>query len=115
MVDRVYLDEDSCGIRLIAALRRHRLDVVAADEVGNRFIADSAQLEFAQEQGRPIVTGNYKDFGPLQTSWSEAGREHPGFIIWHHSRFSPESLAEQIFEILIERTPAQLRNALIWL
>lgn len=115
MSGRLYLDEDSCGLRLISALRALGIDVLSAEEAGNRWVSDTAQLEFAMGQDRPIVTANYKDFAPLHTAWGRVGREHSGIIIWKQSRYSPEALAGTLAELGASRTGAQFRNALVWI
>lgn len=114
MSERLYLDEDSCALRLISALRARGIDVLSADEARNRWVSDAVQLEFAAAQDRPIVTANYKDFAPLHASWGRVGREHAGIIIWTQSRYSPETLARTLAELCATRCGAQFRNALVW-
>ncbi|HLF03443.1 MAG TPA: DUF5615 family PIN-like protein [Anaerolineales bacterium] len=52
--------------------------VMDADRAGQ---SDEAQLEFAAQQGRAILTYNIKHFSPLAQLWYEAGRDHAGIIL----------------------------------
>lgn len=58
----IYIDEDSCETRLIAALRRLGMDVVAAEEVGRRGVPDEDHLAYSCSLQRPILTRNLIDF-----------------------------------------------------
>jgi hypothetical protein len=111
----LYLDEDSCALRLIAALRGGGIDVISADEMGNRRVSDTAQLEFAANLNRPIVTANYKDFAPLHAAWGRSGREHAGVIIWKQERYSSEQLASALMNLCSTRSLVEFRNSLVWL
>jgi hypothetical protein len=111
----LYLDEDSCDTRLVAALLRFGIQVLLGTGGGRGAFADSRQLEFALSIGWPIVTANYKDFARMQAAWGRAGREHPGIIIWRRERWRPEPLAAALYEICSTRTQGQFRNTVIWL
>jgi hypothetical protein len=110
----LYVDADSCADRLLAALRRAQVDVVAANELGLAAIADEDQFRQAVSLGRPILTGNYKDFLPLYSAWAREGRHHMGLLIRRHGRVSYETLATEIATVCKSRTEEEFRNALIW-
>ncbi len=103
----LYIDEDSCGRRLIAALRRSGCDVLTAEEAKTRSWSDERQLEFAADVGRVLVSANVGDFAGLQQSWGASGRDHAGIIIWKRSRWSPELFAERLASL-----PNDVCNAL---
>jgi len=76
----LYIDED-ITYKLAKALRERGFDAVAAYEVGNVGVPDSAHLEFAVSQRRALLTCNAKDFSTLFDEWWEAGKEHYGIIV----------------------------------
>lgn len=109
----LYIDEDSCGRRLVAALRRLGFDVLTVDEARTRRWSDEQQLEFATGAGRVVVSANVGDFARLQQSWGEEGREHPGIVIWKRDRWSPERFAERLASLSDEDSNA-LANAILY-
>ena len=110
----LYIDADSCSVRIVAALERLAFEVLLGTKDGRTDMSDPEHLEFAREQGWPIVTANYKDFAPLHKAWAELGRDHPGIIIWTQNRESPERTAAALFELCGTRTQEQFRNSIIW-
>jgi hypothetical protein len=42
---------------------------------------DAEVLEIAYAQGRVLVTDNIRDFAPLSTEWTAAGRAHAGILL----------------------------------
>lgn len=109
----LYIDEDSCDVRLIAALRRAGFDVVTADEAGTRGWSDREQLEFAASLGRVILSANVGDFAGLQRSWGRMHRHHFGIVIWKRPRWSPERFAEH-FAGVVEGLSGTLENAILY-
>lgn len=65
----LYIDEDSCGRRLVAGLRRLGFDVLTVDEAKTRRWSDEQQLQFATSAGRLVVSANVGDFARLQQAW----------------------------------------------
>lgn len=113
-VPKLYIDEDSCDARLIAALRRAGFDVFTADEAGTRGWDDERQLAFAASMGRVILTANAGDFAALQRSWGRSGRHQPGIVIWKRDRWSPERFAEHFARVMDQSLHA-LANAIMYL
>ena|SRR6185436_7961682 len=66
---------------LAAALRSRGYDVLHVFHVQRGGFQDEAQLAFAVEQGRTLLTYNMQDFAPLATLWYETGRSHAGIIL----------------------------------
>jgi hypothetical protein len=93
----LYLDADSCWDRLIDALVRLGFDVARGTLELPIGALDESHLARATELDRVLVTANRADFSRLQTTWAEAGRGHPGIVVWDKRRSrSPEVLAEDI-------------------
>ncbi len=77
---KLYLDED-VPIAVAEALRRHKMDVLTTGEAGNQHASDRAQLEYATEQARCIVTRNARDFMELAAEALQQQRPHAGIIL----------------------------------
>lgn len=75
------LDED-ISYRVAEGLRRRGVDAVSVHEVGraNTRLSDEAQLEFAVNQGRVMVTYNRADYQALDAAWRVEGRMHAGIL-----------------------------------
>lgn len=110
---RVYLDEDSGGERLAAALRRFGFDVLSTVEAGREADPDERQLEFAFAERRVIITANQRDFSALQSEWGRLGRPHAGIIVHRQVGQSPEALAEAIFEFASSLALGAFDNAIV--
>jgi hypothetical protein len=76
---KLYLDHD-ISYRIAEQLRARGYDAIGAWEVGNAELLDQAQLEYAADQGRVLVTCNAQDFAPLYLEWWNAGQHHNGII-----------------------------------
>lgn len=75
-----FLDED-VQVVIGDALRARGFDVVHVYDVGRQRLPDEAQLAFAAEQGRVLVTYNRGDFARLTVAYAEAGRPHAGLVL----------------------------------
>ncbi len=78
---KFYFDEDSAEHRLIAALRSRAMDVATSLDAGMNARDDEAQLMFASEQARILVSANASDFAALHREWLEQGRSDSGILI----------------------------------
>ena len=78
---KFYLDEDISPRVAEIARGRCQLDVLSAHEAGTQGWADAAQLRYAAEQGRCIVTRNRDDFVRETRTAYEAQRPHAGVLI----------------------------------
>jgi predicted nuclease of predicted toxin-antitoxin system len=78
---KFYLDEDISPRVAEIARGRCQLDVVSAHEVGTHAWTDGAQLRYAAERGRCIVTRNRDDFIRETRSAYEAQSAHAGVLI----------------------------------
>lgn len=70
-------------VRLARELRRRGYDVESCQEAGraNQRISDEAQLAYAAQQGRAILTFNFLDFVPIDAAWKAARRQHAGIVV----------------------------------
>ncbi len=69
---------------LANALRRHGCDAVSCLEANrvNQGISDEAQLAYATEYGRAMLTNNMIDFIRLDQTWKRNGQQHAGIILY---------------------------------
>ncbi len=79
---RLYTDEHISG-RLARALERRGYDAVSCAEAGraDQGISDEAQLVYASQNSRAILTSNHIDFLRLDAAWKRDGRQHAGIIL----------------------------------
>lgn len=77
---KLYLDEH-IWYGLATALRERGYDAIHVYDADRSGLDDEAQLAYAAEQGRAILTFNTRDFEPLATEWFFAGKSHAGIII----------------------------------
>jgi len=78
---KFYPDEDLSPRVAEIARTRCQLDVVSAHEVDTRGWDDAAQLRFAAENGRCIVTRNRDDYIVHTLAAFEAQNPHAGVLI----------------------------------
>lgn len=106
---RLYLDEDvSVLIKRILVSRGH--DVVTTVDEGKLSESDAAQLAFAAENERVIVTHNHGDFEKLASEYIAAGRSHCGIIVAYRRR--PSEIAERLLRLLDSVTADEICNQL---
>lgn len=77
---KLYLDED-LSPTIGELLRRHGMEVTTAHEVGNIQLDDRAQLAYASQEERAIVTANVVDFLELHRDAVATNTEHHGIIL----------------------------------
>lgn len=107
----LYIDEDAMASAMVAGLRRAGVDVLTADEAGNRGIADEAHLAFAAAQKRLLYSFNRRDFARIHAEWLRRGAAHPGIILLTDRR---ASIGYQISEVvaLLNREPEEAANTI---
>lgn len=77
---KLYLDEN-LSPRIAELLRARGLDATSAHEAGNTQLTDAAQLRYATDQVRAIVTGDVADFVALATEMIAANVDHAGIVL----------------------------------
>jgi hypothetical protein len=75
-----YADEN-VKAAIVAGLRRNGMDVVTAQDRGQRETDDEILLETAASEGRLLLT-NDTDFLRIHTEWLVIGRSHAGIVYW---------------------------------
>lgn len=77
---RVYLDED-VDVLLCPLLAGHRHTCTSASDVGHLGWTDEAQLEYATNDNRVLITHNRVDFEKLAVAWYGSNRPHAGVVL----------------------------------
>lgn len=81
----------------IAVMARDRgLDITSSHELGLNSAADDAQLAFATNDGRCLVTRNYDDSATLTTRSMEHGEPHAGVV------FVPTTMPDRHTEAIVD-------------
>jgi hypothetical protein len=76
----VYIDE--CVDRpVVEALRQRKVDVLTALEAGRGQDPDDAQLAYAGQLGRVLLSYNRIHFRRVHAAYLRAGREHAGIVL----------------------------------
>jgi hypothetical protein len=98
---------------LASELRRRGYDAESCVEAGRsgQAISDEAQLVYATQQGRALLTFNKTDFLHLDQAWKAARRASAGIIVspqiedlgellrrvvWHLDNYSPSAQADML-------------------
>ena len=112
---RLYSDED-VHPTLALVLCRDGYDVLSTHGAGraNQRLSDEAQLLYATQQGRALLTFNARDFVRLDSLWKAAGKRHHGIVV------SPRiddlgDLLRRVKWHLDTISPANQDNILLWL
>jgi len=77
---KFYLNEDIAP-DLAKLLRQRGFDAISTYEAGMAGKSDEEQMEFAQQEGRAILSCNFRDYLRLAKEWFLAGKEHYGIIV----------------------------------
>jgi len=96
---KVYLDED-LSPAIAELLRQYGIDATSAQEVGNVQLDDRAQLAYATQEGRAVVTSNVVDFLELAHEAVASNTEHAGIVLVPSSFRGDEfqAITDGIFE-----------------
>ncbi len=92
---KLYLDED-LSPRVAEGLRKRGRDVVSSHEAGNDELPDEAQLSYATESERHLVTYNRRDYLVLADQWYRAGRHFPKILLMRESRYPRHAIGAQV-------------------
>ena len=111
----LYTDEDVFRA-LARALRDRGYDAQSCQEAGRagQGVPDDAQLAYASQHGRAILTFNSTDFLWLDVDWKEAGREHAGIFVSAEVGDLGE-LLRRVERHLNTYPPSVQHNTLLWL
>ena len=102
---------------LARTLRQRGYDAVSCQEAGlvSRRIADDAQIVYATEHGRALLTYDVIDFIQLDRRWKAQGWRHAGIIAVPSSVNSFGQLLRRVIVHLESAGPETQRDTLLWL
>jgi len=106
---RLYLDAD-VDVKLAASLRRAGFDCVSAREIDNAALDDEAQMVFAVNEGRVLLTHNIQDFVPIFRRWWHTGLNHPGIVV--SQQIPLGELQRRVVRLLDTVTAGEMENNL---
>jgi len=76
----VYLDED-VDVLLVPLLAARGIDALTTIAAGHLGETDEAQLEFALQETRVLITHNRTDFEQLAVQWWNQQKDHAGIVL----------------------------------
>ena len=112
---RLFTDE-MLSPDLARELRHRGYDVLSCHEAGraNQAISDEAQLDYATQNGRAILTFNARHFIGLDQQWRARQQPHGGIVV--SPRIADLGLLLRcVARHLDTYSPAAQRNLLLWL
>ena len=112
MFVKTYLDEN-ISVVVAELLRSRGFQAISAQEVGNKSLSDSSQLEFASNQKMSILTHDRIDFENLAKEYFVNGKTHHGIII--AVRRPIHEIAERLLKVLNEFTADEMTNQIIYI
>ncbi len=110
---RLYFDED-VSVLVAELLRSHGFDVLTTREAQQLGNSDAAQLQYAVEHQRTMLTHNRIDFELLHTEAVETQGSHAGILVANR-RASDFELARRIMTLLNRFTADEVVNQLLYL
>lgn len=108
-----YTDDDVNG-EAIRWARNLGVQIVTANEAGNRGADDPIYFDYAAAHGYVLVTGNIRDFEALFYRWAESGREHPGMVLIRPEVRTSAGWIAQELQILFEAASPEYMINRIW-
>jgi hypothetical protein len=109
---RLLLDAD-VHVRAAKILRLHGFDVLSVSEIGRQALPDEAQLTWAAEQGRCIMTFNVAHFSRAHRRWLEEGGHHAGIVVCQQVPLG--EFLRRCHLLLSTYTPDMVRDQRLWL
>ena len=80
-----FVFDQHVNARALKGLREDGVDVVHVADVGLSEADDAGILAWAAQEGRIVVTRNYKDFAPLAQAYANRGVSFPGVLFYASS------------------------------
>lgn len=109
---RLFLDED-VHAGLAQALTRRGFDAVHAQNLERAGLSDDAQLTYAIQQERCLISFNVKDFVLLHNHYVKAEKAHCGIIV---SKQLPLGMVlVKLLALMSRHSQASMRNRLVFL
>lgn len=99
---------------IVVGLRRRGMDVVTAQERGQRRADDDILLLAATAEGRLMLT-NDKDFLVTAAAWQAAGQSHAGIVFWPQRKLSIGEAIRRIINYASQTAAADAANMVKYL
>jgi hypothetical protein len=112
---RLHFDEDAEAHALVRALRDRALDVTTSSEAGLIEISDEAQLLWATEKSRALLTYNAADFCRLHGEFMKAGRHHAEIIVAEQQRLPVGEMMRRVLRLRAALDAETMRDRLEFL
>lgn len=109
---RLYLNEN-LSWRIAKALREYGYDVISSHEAEMDQADDLTQFAFAVEQGRAVVTNNFRDFVALDNGYALEGKSHYGIIFT--IKYPLPILIRKLRAVLDSVSQDHMMNQIRWL
>lgn len=93
---------------VVDGLRRHSMDVVTAQERGQRMTDDEVLLETASAEARLLLT-NDTDFLRIHGEWMVKGIDHTGIVYWPQDLPIGEAI-RRIVQYALQTRPEDAAN-----
>lgn len=103
----LYLDED-VSVLVADLLRGRGYSAQTTREAGQLGKSDNAQLDYAVQHGRALLTHNRADFEAFAGEYAATGRSHNGIILAQHN--PPYELVRRLMRLLNQVTADEMRN-----
>jgi predicted nuclease of predicted toxin-antitoxin system len=110
---QLYLDED-VSVLVAQLLRPHGFEALTTRDAHNLGNSDAAQLRYAAENHRTLLTHNRIDYERLHAEGLRDQRPHAGILIANR-RASDFDLARRIMTVLNRFTHEEIANQLLYL
>ncbi len=107
-----YTDEDVFSA-VASALRAAGFDAVTTADVGRLSEPDDAQIQWAADQGRTIVTFNVRHFAALHGQWMRHSQHHSGIIV--SSQYSVGVVMRRILNLARTLDAGEMKDRLEFL
>lgn len=107
---RLYFDED-VSVEIAANLKSRGFDVLTVRDAGRLRLTDEAQIAFAIQEQRAIVTHNRIDFELLHEKYLATQHLHFGIIIAKR-RLHDDIVVRKLLNLLDQVSGDEMRNQL---
>jgi hypothetical protein len=93
---------------IVEGLKRRGMDIVTAQERGQRRTDDEILLRTATMEARLLLT-NDTDFLRIHSAWMKAGGQHTGIVYWPQERLIGVVIA-RVHQYALQTTPQEALN-----
>lgn len=109
---RFFTDEDVHGT-VARLLRTAGFDALSTPETGRIGASDESQLDWADREGRVLVTFNVSDFARIHHQWMKSARGHAGIVV--SQQRPPGDLVRRLARLAASLNALDMRDRLEFL